>query len=275
LLLAALCLTPRARATDAFEIQVYDGTANEPWQPGLELHLNHIASGLKEPSAPEIAPHRQTHMTLEPSLGILPWWELGAYLQTAIVPDSGFEWAGAKLRSKFVTPPKWHEHVRLGVNLEVSLVPHRFERDRWGTEARPIAAWESERFLFVINPIVATPLGGDGFRDGPELEPAAKAAVKIAEIVGLGFEYYAGLGPIASGFAPWREQEHYLYEVADLLAIDALELNLGVGEGLTEASNPLVIKMIVGYVFDTPAQPSAARSAWRRAPVLRARSLLF
>jgi hypothetical protein len=282
LALALLLVAAPASATDPFEIQVYDGTANDPLQPGLELHLNYVASGVKEGDVPAIAPHHQTHITLEPSLGILPWWELGAYLQSAIVPGSGYEWAGAKLRSKFVTPPKWHEHLRLGANFEIALIPHRFDRDRWSTEIRPIAAWESARFLFAINPIVSVPLAGDDFKYGPELEPAAKAAVKIGEIVALGFEYYAGLGAIGSGFSPVKEQEHYLYEVADLLAFEGLELNLGVGEGFTMGSNNLVLKMIVGYAFETTPQGSATGSSatrtWRRAPVLRGagpRSLLF
>jgi hypothetical protein len=195
----------------------------------------------------------------------------------------GFEWAGAKLRSKLVTPPKWHEHLRLGVNLELSLLPQRYDRDSWATEMRPIAAWENASFLFVINPNVSTPLAGDGFRDGPAFEPIAKAEAKIRELVGLGVEYYAGLGPIASGFSPLRDQEHYLYEVADLLAIDSFELNVGVGEGLTRGSNRVVLKMIVGYAFDTsppgsPTPASATRSRWPRAPALRGagpRSLLF
>jgi hypothetical protein len=269
-----------ARATDPFEIQVYDGKANEPWQPGLELHLNHVASGLHAAEAPEIATHGQTHFTLEPSLGITPWWELGAYLQTAIVPGAGFEYAGAKLRSKFVTPPKWHEHLRLGANFEISLVPTRFDKDLVGTEIRPIVAWENERFLLAANFNVSTPLAGDGFRRGPEFEPNAMALVKLADALGLGFEYYTGIGPIASPL-PLRQQEHYLYEAAHLLAIESFELSIGVGEGLTPASNPVVVKAIVGYEFDTTpggsaTDPSATRAAarsfqglrgaWRRPP---------
>jgi hypothetical protein len=247
---ALLSFAPRARAADPFEIQVYDGTANAPWQPGLELHANTVASGLKDAEPPEVAPHGQTHLTLEPSLGITPWWELGAYVQTAIVPRSGYEWAGAKLRSKFVTPPGWHEHLRLGANLELSLLPGRFDRDRWGSELRPIVAWENERFLFAANFNVSTPLAGEGWKKGPAFEPNGMAIAKIADALGLGFEYYTGLGPIAA-MPPLREQEHYLYEAVHLLAIDRLELSIGVGEGLTHASNPLVLKTIVGWEFDT------------------------
>ena len=253
---AVVCAASPARATDPFEIQVYDGTANAPMQPGLELHLNYVANGLKEPEGATVAQHHQGHMTLEPSLGILPWWELGAYFQTAVVPGAGFEYAGAKLRSKFVTPPKWHPNLRLGANFELALIPERFDNDRWSTELRPIVAWENDRWLFALNANVSTPLGGDGFRKGPNFEPAAMAVVKLYEVIGLGVEYYSGLGPF-SDFSPLSKQEHYLYEVANLLAVDALELNVGVGEGLTSGSNKLVLKLIVGWEFDTTPPGSA------------------
>ncbi len=275
-----MLVAPSVRATDPFEIQVYDGTANDPWQPGLELHINHVASGTSQPDPPVAAPDHQSHFTLEPSLGLTPFWELGAYLQTAIVPDSGFQWAGSKLRSKFVTPPTWHPHLRLGANIELSLVPQRFDKSRWGTELRPIVAWEDERFLFAFNANVSTSLAGEDAKHGPEFEPAAMAVVKIAGLVSAGLEHYAGLGPF-SGFLPIDKQEHYLYEVANLLAFDALELNVGVGEGLTAESNKIVVKMIVGYAFDTTLGGSATwtrvrtgpRGVFARRP--RGRSLFF
>src|SRR4051812_6941452 len=71
-----------ARAVDPFEIQVYDGTANPRGAPGLELHVNHVASGRKTAAPPELPPHGQSHFTLEPSFGVAPWCELGAYFQT-------------------------------------------------------------------------------------------------------------------------------------------------------------------------------------------------
>jgi hypothetical protein len=41
-------------------------------------------------------------------------------------------------------------------------------------------------------------------------------------------------------------QQHYLFEVLNLLRWPRIELNVGVGEGLTAASNPFVVKMILG-----------------------------
>ena len=246
-LIAALLISLPAAALDPFEIQVYDGTANEKGEVGLEMHLNYVAKGLQSSPLPELPPDRQTHLTLEPSYGVTSFWELGAYLQGSLLPGGTFEYAGAKLRSKFVTPPGWHEHLRLGINLELSLLPTAFDRSRWGTEIRPIVAWEDDRFLFALNPNVGMALTQPGRGDGPELEPGAMAKLKLPGFA-VGLEYYASLGSVSS-FLPLAEQEHYLFETLDVLAWHGVELNLGVGEGLTGASNKLVVKTVVGYAF--------------------------
>src|SRR6516164_3019420 len=85
---ASLLFEGRAsEAADPFEIQVYDGTANRPGVFGLELHANYVANGLESAPPPELPTHHVTHLTLEPSIGVTPWWELGAYLQSAVRPD--------------------------------------------------------------------------------------------------------------------------------------------------------------------------------------------
>jgi hypothetical protein len=241
-------------AVDPFEIQVYDATANSPGVPGIELHVNRVFDGIRSAAPPELPAHHQSHFTLEPSLGVLPFLELGAYLQTALNADGSFDYAGTKLRTKLVTPPGWHDHVRLGVNIELSLLPERYDPGRWGGEIRPIVAWENYRWLFAVNPIIGLPLGSDA-SEGPSFEPAAMAKVKIEKVAAFGVEYYASLGPIA-GFEPISTQAHYLYEVVDLLAVQHFELNAGVGEGLTRGSNGFVAKVILGYSWE-PATPES------------------
>ena len=100
----AVQLSPTsAHALDAFEIEVYDGTANAPRDFSVELHLNHYAAGPGANDGTELALRAQTHFTLEPSFGLFRWWEVGGYLQAAERADGHFDFAGAKLRSKFVT----------------------------------------------------------------------------------------------------------------------------------------------------------------------------
>jgi hypothetical protein len=240
-----------ARAADPFEIQVYDGTANDPGQFGLELHTNYVANGLTTTDGTALPTNHVAHFTLEPSLGVLPWWELGGYFQTALRPDGPLDYAGVKLRSKFVTPPSWtesHPHWRLGVNLELSILPDTYDPDRIGSEIRPIVAWEDERWAFAVNPIVSLPLAGEGSKHGPQFEPAGSAMVKLGT-VGVGLEYYTSLGYFSQGFSPVNDEEHYLYEVVNVLGVEHLEVNVGVGEGLTGGSNKVVLKSIVGYEF--------------------------
>ena len=253
--MAALLGASRAAyAGDPYEIQVYDGTANAPGVPGLELHLNDWATGQHEAAPPEAALHGQFHATLEPSLGITRFWELGAYLQGAVRTDDGItEYAGTKLRSKFVTPEGWDAHWRLGVNFELSYLPSTYDHDQWGSEMRPIVAWHDDDWLFALNPILDQSLAGSDARQGPSFQPALKVARAIGPVA-LGIDYYATLGPL-SAIVPWQEQEQQLFEVLDLLAVDHFELNAGVGEGLTQATDGLVLKLILGYEFEgeTPA----------------------
>jgi hypothetical protein len=241
--------TEDARAIDPFEIQVYDGTADAPGQAGLELHVNRVMNGLRTSAPPELPMNHQTHFTLEPSIGVTRFLELGAYLQSALRADGTFDYGGAKARAKFSIPQPWSEHLRFGVNVEVSLLPERYERSRWGSEIRPIVAYEDDHWLLALNPIVDVPLGPPDARSGPTIEPAAMAKAKLRSVVAVGVEYYSSFGPIASPLA-WNEQAHYLYEAVDLLALPRFELNAGIGEGLTSASNALVAKMIVGYTWD-------------------------
>ncbi|MFI5307976.1 MAG: hypothetical protein ACHQ53_11515 [Polyangiales bacterium] len=250
LALAALLAPAAAHAADPFEIQVYDGTSNAPGVPGLELHANRVMSGVKTADAPELPSNHQTHLTLEPSLGVTHSWELGAYLQSALLADGRFDFAGAKLRSKLVSPPGWDPHWRIGVNVELSYLPPKFERSRTGLELRPIAAWENDHWLFAANPIIGLALGRPGRSDGPTFEPALMALYKWPGSISAGIEYYSDLGAVGRGFSSWSQQAHYLFEVVNLLAVERVELNLGVGEGLTHASDPITIKLIAGYAWE-------------------------
>ena len=253
LFIFALCV----HAQDPFEIQVYDGTANEPGVPGVELHLNEWATGHRTAVPPELPLHGQAHATLEPSYGVLPFWEAGGYVQTALRSDGSFDWAGVKLRSKFVSPERPDAAWRFGLNLEVAYLPPAYDRDRWGVEVRPIVAWSGPGWLVAFNPILDQALGPDG-SEGPSFEPALKVARSLGPFA-LGIEYYGDLGPVASPL-PFDDQEHYLYEVFDLLSAPGIEVNAGVGEGLTAASAGVVFKMIVGYAFDA-VRPSPRATA--------------
>ena len=244
---AVLLAPSAARAVDPFEIQVYDGTVGAPGSVGVELHANTVVAGHRTSVPPELPSHHQSHFTLEPAVAVTSWWEVGAYFQTALLADGSFVYAGNKLRSKFAAPPREGSPLRWAVNFEVSRLPERFDADRWGGELRPIVTWSSPRgAMFVaVNPILDFGLAGQGRTEAPSFEPAVAIRYVRAGLGAIGLEYYANFGSIGSWLAA-SAQEHYLYEVIDVLRWDWLELNAGVGEGLTAGANDFVAKMIVG-----------------------------
>jgi hypothetical protein len=247
--IVALALAPRAaRAVDPFEIQVYEGDINDPRQAGIELHTNFTAAGRATPAFPgEAVPDGALRITAEPSFGVLRWWELGAYLQLATTPaHSQAHWGGFKLRSKFVAPWRVAGRVTIGVNFEVGRGVAVLGSNEWDTEMRPIIALPFGRFFFAFNPILGWALTGE--RSGvPEFEPCAKLRWDTGRGFGLGLEYYAGLGRL-SEVPAFSAQEHVLYLVGDLLD-GPIELNVGVGRGLSDATSAWTIKAIVGKAF--------------------------
>ena len=78
-------------------------------------------------------------------------------------------------------------------------------------------------------------------------EPATQLLFVFPGVASVGLEHYADFGDFSR--SALREQQQYLFEVVNVLAIRDFELNAGVGEGLTSASNAFVAKAILGYTF--------------------------
>jgi hypothetical protein len=237
-----------ARGVDIFEIQVYQGEINDAGQAGVELHTNFVAAGRAAPVfAGEAVPNRSLRLTIEPSFGVLRFWELGAYLQLATAPGrSQAHFGGYKLRSKLVVPRERTGRWTVGLNMEVGRGVAVLGSRDWDTEVRPILAWWGRRWFFAVNPILGWALTGETSA-APQIEPCAKVRLDVGHQVGLGVEYYAGLGRL-DAIARLAQQQHVLYLVGDLLD-GPLELNAGVGRGLTAATDDWTFKVIVGKTF--------------------------
>jgi hypothetical protein len=247
-LAAGLLAAGPARALDIFEIQVYQGDINEPRQAGVELHTNFVAAGRAAPSFEgEMVPHRSLRLTVEPSFGLLRFWELGAYLELDTAPGrSQAHFGGYKFRSKWVVPREHTGSFAVGLNVEVGRGVAALGSSDWDSELRPILSWWGRRWFVAVNPILGWALTGDTSA-APELEPCAKVRFDAGHQIGLGLEYYAGLGRIDAIPAVSR-QEHVLYFAGDLLD-GPIELNVGIGRGLTPATDDWTVKAIVGKAF--------------------------
>lgn len=254
--LLLLWCTPAA-ALDPFEIQVYEADLNRPRQFGLELHANYTIQGHDAPEYPgQLPPNHVARFTLEPALGLTPWLEIGAYLQSMVGPQ-GAEFGGVKFRGKFAVPSESTAPFFFGINVELGIVPTAVEQGGWANEFRPILGWSNGRFLVDVNPIVGYALSGpEAFR--PDFEPAGKFAINTDAGFALGFEYYAGLGAFDVGFSRASDQEHLFFFTFDRVRPagegepqdGSWEVNVALGRALTDATPARwITKMIVGTTF--------------------------
>jgi hypothetical protein len=261
--LSAASLTRPAKAVD--EIQVYNAEIAELGQWTIQQHLNYAIAGRKAPDFPGglIANHT-LNGTPELAYGLTDWWELGFYAPFA-VSQHQFLSNGAKIRTLFVTPNADKQNFFYGVNIEFSYQTSRFAETRHAFEIRPIIGVRNKEWEFIVNPIVDIGLGSLGQAD---FAPAARLARNLGEDRFIGLEYYSDLGKIGK-FLPLSEQSHQLFAVADF-KVGELDVNLGIGYGLTSGSDRLVTKAIIGYAFPVPGGSKEANSGGlKRLPAAR------
>ncbi|MEW6644233.1 MAG: hypothetical protein AB1586_27255 [Pseudomonadota bacterium] len=240
-----------ARATD--EIQVYNAGIAAVGQFTVQQHLNYVALGQKQPPFPGgIASNGSLNGTPEFAYGLTEWWELGLYLPFA-VQDRQFLSDAFKIRTLFVSPQAEQRNFFYGVNFEFSNTTPRFSQARYGLEIRPIIGVRNADYEFIVNPIVDVSFGRYGEVD---FAPAARLARKLDKELFVGLEYYADLGEFGH-FGKMSEQQHTLFAVTDF-KVGEVDVNFGVGYGLTPASDRWVIKTILGYAFPVPGNASDA-----------------
>jgi hypothetical protein len=131
-----------------------------------------------------------------------------------------------------------------GVRRVLSYQTPRFSESVIALEFRPILGVRDLGWEFIVNPIVDVSFGASGSVD---FAPALRLARDVGNNVMLGFEYYTDLGPIGA-FGPSNSQQHTLFSVIDFNAF-GFDVNFGVGFGLTDATAPLVTKLIIGRAF--------------------------
>jgi hypothetical protein len=250
-----------AKAVD--EIQVYNAGIAAVGQFTIQQHLNYVALGLKDPPFPGgLVSNHSINGTPEFAYGVTDWWEVGLYLPFAI-QDRQFLSDSFKLRTLFVTPHAEQRDFFYGVNFEFSNTTPKFAQTRFAMEIRPIIGIRNADYEFIVNPIVDIGFGKFGEAD---FAPAARLARKLGPDLFVGLEYYADFGKIGD-FAKLADQQHTLFAVTDF-KLGVFDVNLGVGYGLTPASDRFVVKTIVGYAFPVPGgNPGTSERAPASGPV--------
>lgn len=249
-----LLLATTASAQDAFEIQVYAAETADPGMVGAETHFNHFFEGSTVANGVEFPTKNVTHLTLEPHVGLASWCDAGAYISTAFRADGTFDYAGIKLRFKMRWPTRLLGGLLgLALNQELSATRPEYEADQFGWELRPIIDLSWRRLYVSVNPILDMPLRGTQ-AGTPDFEPSIKSLVRVLPFMGVGAEYYAGLGPV-TGLSPLAQQSHRLFGALDFewrSGRQEYEVNVAVGYDFTGTE-----KWIAKLIFAIDLEPRA------------------
>ena len=243
--LAAITFLCAATAHATDEIQVYNAEIAPLRTFTLQQHLNYVWSGSTKPDfAGGFAPYHSLNGTPELAYGVTDWYEIGFYAPFAVDSSGTFLPGGFKLRHLFVSPHAAERKFFYGLNIEMSYQAPRFSESAFGLELRPILGVRDSGWEFIVNPIIDVSFGPSG---AAAFAPALRLAHDVGGDVMLGVEYYANIGPIGN-FSPVDGQGHNAFAVIDFKAF-GLDVNFGLGFGLTDASDKIVTKLIVGRAF--------------------------
>ncbi len=233
----------RASATD--EIQVYNAEIAPLHTFTLQQHLNYVWSGSQTPDFDGgIAPYHTLNGTPELAYGVTPWYEIGLYAPFTFDSDGTFVPGGFKLRHLFVSPNAAERKFFYGLNTEFSYQTPRFSQSAFAIEFRPILGVRDLGWEFIVNPIVDVSTGPTGTVN---FAPAARLARSLGSDVMVGVEYYTDFGPLGN-ISPVDQQQHSLFGVVDFSAF-GFDVDFGVGFGLTDSSDKIVTKLIIGHTF--------------------------
>ena len=224
------------------EIQVYDAGITAPGQLNLTWHNNYTPSGRTAPEFPGgIVPNHALNGVPEWSYGVTNWLEAGLYLPVYTrTGDGALLFDSAKLRALIVEPDAHDRHFFYGVNFELSYNTSHWEPSRYSGEIRPIIGWHFGRYDLIVNPILDTGFNGLARLD---FAPAIRAAWNVSRRLAFALEEYADLGPL-DHLRSGSDQQHTLFAVLDYGG-SSNGIELGIGKGLTRASDSTVLKLML------------------------------
>jgi len=232
-------------AQENYEIQVYASPTMTKGMTMFELHSNYTIQGEKDIIKGVRPSYHALHETLEITHGFGENFELGFYLFTNYTSPYGFKIIGSHLRPRFSVPKSWNLPVGLSLSTEFGYQSENYSSETWNIELRPIIDKTVGKFYIALNPVLGFTLKGVENPGAPAFTPNVKAAFAVTPKISIGGEYYGDLGTLKA-FEPGPSQSHALFAAVDLFVDPKWEINFGPGWGLTNVTDGLVFKLILG-----------------------------
>ena len=241
-LLTCVALARLAQAqTD--EIQVYDAQIAAPGVFNLTWHNNYTPDGRTVPSFPGgITPNHTLNGVSEWAYGVTDWFEAGLYMPLYSISGTGaWTYNGFKVRTLFVKPDAANQPFFYGVNFEFSWNRAHWDQNRNTGEIRPIIGWHLGSYDLIVNPILDNSYKGFSRLD---FAPATRLAYNLNKTWALAAEEYDDFGPIRGFYRGVTAATSTIHGVSDYSG-KPWTIEAGVGVGLTNATDHLVLKLIL------------------------------
>ena len=243
------CSTMLLRAQGNYEVQVYGSDLVPKNVTMVELHSNFTVNGTKETVDGVLPTEHQVHETVEITHGFNEWFETGFYIFTNIQPDGSWMYVGSHIRPRFAVPERYHLPVGISISNEIGWQRPNISLDTWTWEIRPIVDKKIQKWYLSFNPTFDFALHGPSRPNGLEFSPNFKFSYDVTKKIAAGVEYYGAYGPV-TGFDPLRDQQQQIIPAVDIDFGKNWEFNFGVGVGVTQATDHLLVKAILGYRFN-------------------------
>jgi hypothetical protein len=216
-----------------WNVYVARSDLSQPWKDGSTIQREGLFSD-----------------SLEVEYGLTDRWAISAYADFQNPRGENFEYVGAKAvvtRYRFFEPDQ--RFLDTAIYVEYVLPNHQFSEAQEEIELRLILEKNLYPLIFLFNPIFEKDISGPGVEEGLEFEYAAGGYFAVNRRVTLGVEFYGATGPLNNFNSP-ANQQHYIFPAARLKLYPGFLIDLGVGFGLTQASDDLTSKVILEYEFN-------------------------
>jgi hypothetical protein len=177
--------------------------------------------------------------------GLTDHMSLAAYADFEDPRDGGAEYSRARVEARYRFAQAYEHFFDTAVYAEYYF-PRSLRTDTQELEMRLILQKDLEDFRIAINPVVSVPVRGLDSGKNPALALDVGLYWRRFLKAQPGLEWYRDFGEIGD----WSDKRQMIFPTLDLRPARGLVWHLGVGWGLTDASDKLVVKSILYYEFD-------------------------
>ena len=240
-----------------YEVEVYGSKTVAPRTMWVETFTNLTADGTKPVTGSIFAANQlyptnnSLHETVEGTMGIKSWSEVGFYVFQCARSGQGWQWVGDHIRGRAQVPERWHWPVGAGVSVEFGYQRPRFSTDTWTVELRPIVDRDFGRWYFAANPAFERSLHGSSVQHGVAFTPSLKVSYEFNKYVSGGAEYYGGYGDLRD-ISSFHNQQQQFFPTVDLNVSPDWTVNFGFGIGVTTRTDDWIYKANLARRFDWP-----------------------